>query len=114
MFYSAGVILADKTNKMTPEQKAVVCLKIAETYIIAQNKDLPEAINQINKAATYDQKNSMVKILMGDALYEKNPGNGSDAIAEYKKAAEMDKNSTLPYFKKAELYMFPRSSNTPL
>jgi tetratricopeptide (TPR) repeat protein len=104
MFYSAGVVLGDRTNKMTPQQKAIVCLKIAETYIIAPNKDLTEAINQINKAATYDQKQILVKILMGDALYEKNLGNSSDAIAEYKKAIEMDKNSVVPYFKKGVLY----------
>jgi tetratricopeptide (TPR) repeat protein len=105
MFYSAGVILADKTSKMSNEQKALVCLKIAEAYILGYKTDLGDAINQINKAATYDQKNFMVKILMGDALYLKNPGNASDAISEYKKAAEMDKNSPIPSFKKGELYL---------
>jgi tetratricopeptide (TPR) repeat protein len=105
MFYSAGVVIADKSNKtLTAQQRAVVCLKIAETYIIAPNKDITEAINQINKAATFDQKNILVKIYMGDALYEKNLGNSTEAIAEYKKAIEMDKNSVVPYFKKGVIY----------
>ena len=105
MFFSAGVVLSDKSNKMTPQQKAMVCLKIAETYISSPNKDLNEAMNQINKAATFDQKNMLVKIYMGDALYEKNPGNSSDAIAEYKKAIDLDKNSPIPLFKKGILYL---------
>ncbi len=103
MFYSAGVVLGDKSMKMTNQQKAMVCLKIAEAYITAPTKDLAEANTQIQKAATYDQNNSMVKILMGDLLYEK--AAPSDAINEYKKAEAMDKTSPMPNFKKGVLYV---------
>ena len=105
MFYSAGVVLGDKTNKMSAEQKATVCLKIAETYITSPQQDLKEAEVQINKAAVYDPKDMQVHIMMGDLFYQKNQVNASDAISEYKKAAELDKNSPVPYFKKGQLYL---------
>ncbi len=116
-FYSATVVVNDKTNKMTPQQKSLVLLKIAETYITSPDKDLNEAITQINKAATIDPTNADVNIMMGDALFEQNPANGSNAIAEYKKAADKNKSSATAFFKIGELYLRaknPEAAHTEL
>ena len=114
MFYNAGVVIADKTSKLTNQQKAMICLKIAEAYITAPNKDLNEAMNQINKAAMFDQKNILVHIYMGDALYEKTPGNATDAITEYKKARDQDKTSPMPPFKIGVLYFQAKNPDASL
>ncbi|MBI4945756.1 MAG: tetratricopeptide repeat protein [Bacteroidetes bacterium] len=112
-FYDAVQIIspANKTASFTPHQKALVYMKIAECYIKAKNKDLPEAINLLNKALKEEPNNPEIYILMGDAMLEQNPGDASQAIGQYKKASELDKKSCKALLRIGQLYN--RARNLP-
>src|ERR1051326_5842525 len=64
-FYDAVQIISpiNKSDKTTSKQKALVYMKIAETYIRAKNKDLTEAMNLLNKALKEDKDNPDIYIL---------------------------------------------------
>ncbi|MBI3501842.1 MAG: tetratricopeptide repeat protein [Bacteroidetes bacterium] len=112
-FYDAVQIISpiNKTDKTTGKQKAMVYMKIAETYTRAKNKDLAEAINLLNKALKEDKDNPEIYILIGDATLEQNPGDASQAITYYKKAYDMDKKSSKALLRIGQLYS--RARNLP-
>lgn len=112
-FFDAVQIISptNKSGNFSGKQKATVYMKIAETYIKDRNKDLPEAINLLNKALKEDKDNPEAYILLGDATLEQNPGDASQAIAHYKKAYELDKKSSRALLRIGVLYS--RARNLP-
>ena len=110
-FYDAVQIIspANKTATFTGKQKAMVYSKIAECYIKARNKDVAEAINLLNKAMKEDLNNPELIILMGDAMLEQNTGDASQAIAQYKKAYDLDKKSAKALLRIGQLYSRARN-----
>ncbi|MFH1005367.1 MAG: tetratricopeptide repeat protein [Bacteroidota bacterium] len=105
-FYDAVQIISptNKTASFTKKQKALVYLKIAECYTKAKTKDLQEAINLLNKSLQEDPNNPETYILIGDATLEQNPGDATQAIAQYKKAFDLDKKSTKALQRIGQLY----------
>lgn len=110
-FYDAVQIIspANKTASFTGKQKAMVYMKIAECYTKARTKDLPEAINLLNKALKEDKDNPEIHILFGDATLEQNPGDASQAITQYKKAYDLDKKSCKALLRIGQLYSRARN-----
>ena len=110
-FYDAVQIIspANKSASFTGKQKALVYMKIAECYTKARTKDLPEAINLLNKALKEDKDNPEIYILFGDATLEQNPGDASQAIAQYKKAYDLDKKSCKSLLRIGQLYSRARN-----
>ncbi len=110
-FYDAVQIISpiNKTDKSSGKQKAMVYMKIAETYIKAKNKDLAEAMNLLNKALKEDKDNPEIYILMGDAMFEQNQGDASQAILQYKKAYDLDKKSSRALLRIGQLYSRARN-----
>lgn len=102
-------IVEDKNSKLPPSAKAVVYMKIAECYTNAPIKEFVKAKDYLNKAIKLDPKNPEPYILLGDAIFEENNVNGTDAIVQYKKALELDKTSPKPYVKIGKLYMRSRN-----
>ncbi len=112
-FYNAMQIISplNKTASFTGKEKALVYLKIAECYIKAKNKDLPEAINLLNKALKEEKDNPEIYIQMGDAILEQNTSDATQAIEQYKKAYELDKKSCKALLRIGQLYN--RARNLP-
>lgn len=93
-----------KANSISQNKNAEVFKKIAEVYINAPQKNLNEAIELINKAMKLDPKNPQNYILMGDALLEKNPTDGSPAIKQYQEAIKLNPQSAIGLLRIGKLY----------
>lgn len=93
-----------KANSISQNKNAEVFKKIAEVYINAPQKNLDEAIELINKAMKLDPKNPQNYILMGDALLEKNPTDGSPAIKQYQEAIKLNPQSAIGLLRIGKLY----------
>jgi len=91
-----------KALQMSKSKDATVLMKIAEVYIKADKKNLPEAFILLNLAAKREHKNPDVFVLMGDAFLEEN--NGSQAILNYEKATSLDTSSTKAILRIGQLY----------
>lgn len=101
MFYKAATLGANKNTE--------VMRKTAEAYINAENKNLDEAIKLLNEAIKLDAKNPENYILLGDALLEKNPTDGSAPIKNYQKASELNPKSTKGILREGKLYQRGRN-----
>jgi tetratricopeptide (TPR) repeat protein len=77
---------------------------IAETYIDAEKQNLDEAILLLETAVKLDPKNEDGHLLLGDALLEKTPQNGSPAIKSYNKVLEINPKSPRGIVRVAKLY----------
>ncbi|MBA3705653.1 MAG: tetratricopeptide repeat protein [Bacteroidetes bacterium] len=99
-----------KAVTLAAGKNATVLMKIAELYITAETKNLPEAFNLLVQAAKLDPKNPEVYILTGDAYLEQN--NGTKAVENYDKAAVLDPRSVKATLRLGQLYN--RSRNFPL
>ena len=98
-----------KAKTLGPKN-ALVMMKLAEAYINApQLKNITEAIKLLDDAIKFEPKNPEAYILMGDALLEKNPTDGSPAIKQYEKAAELNKNSVKAILRIGKLYQRGRN-----
>lgn len=93
-----------KALTMSKNKNAEVMRAIAETYIQSTNKSLDEAITLLQNAIKLDGRNEDSHLLMGDALLEKTPENGSEAIKSYNKALEMYPKSPKAIVRVAKLY----------
>lgn len=93
-----------KANSISQNKNAEVFRKMAEVYINAPQKNLNEAIELINKAMKLDPKNPQNYILMGDALLEKNPTDGSPAIKQYQEAIKLNPQSAIGLLRIGKLY----------
>jgi tetratricopeptide (TPR) repeat protein len=93
-----------KALTTTKNKNAEVMRAIAETYIESENKSLDEAIALLETATKLDPKNEDGHLLLGDALLEKTPTNGSPAIVSYKKVLEINPKSPRGIVRIAKLY----------
>lgn len=103
-FYKAITLAAGKN--------ATVLMKIAEVYIQAENKNVPEAINLLAQAAKLEPNNPEVYILTGDAYLEQNEG--TKAVGNYEKAESLDKKSVRAILRQGQLYNRARNYNLAL
>lgn len=93
-----------KATSISQNKDAQVLRKIAETYINAPRKNLDEAINLLNKAIKLDSKNPENYILLGDAMLEKNPTDGTPAIKHYNEAIKLNPKSATGILRIGKLY----------
>lgn len=94
------------------EKNATVLMKIAEVYINADKKNIPEAYTLLAKATKLEPKNPEVYLLTGDAFLEEN--NGSKAIENYEKANSLDPKSVQALLRKGQLYNRAKNYNLAL
>jgi len=93
-----------KALAATKNKNAEVMRGIAESYIESENKSLDEAITLLELATKIYPKNEDGHLLMGDALLEKTPANGSPAIKSYNKVLEINPKSPRGIVRVAKLY----------
>ena len=79
--------------KLSKNKNAEVIRAIAGTYVYAKNKNLDEAITLLQLATKLEAKNEDGFLMLGDALIEKNPTNGSEAIKSYNQVLEINSKS---------------------
>ncbi|HSH64380.1 MAG TPA: tetratricopeptide repeat protein, partial [Bacteroidia bacterium] len=91
-----------KATTLGGSKNATVLLKIADTYINAEKKNLPEAFTLLATATKLEPKNPEVYLLTGDAYLEQN--DGSKAIENYEKAASLDPKSVQAILRQGQLY----------
>ncbi len=94
-------------------KNALVMMKIAECYTQAEKKDVMAAFSLLTAAAKLEPKNAEIYILTGDAYLENN-NDGSNAIKNYEKAAELDKSSVKAILRMGQLYGRARNYNLAL
>jgi len=90
--------------EMTKYKNATVMMKIAENYINAKNKNLPKANELLTKALKLEPKNPEIHLLIGDAMLEANPQDGSGPVKKYSEAIELDKSSAKSILRIGKLY----------
>jgi tetratricopeptide (TPR) repeat protein len=103
--YTKAIEIMDtKSNKIDKNTKQLAYIKMAETYVNYDNKNLPEAEILLNKAIPLNDKNPEVFVQMGNYLAEKNPTSPSAAVAEFNKALIIDPKYTRALLRKGMLY----------
>jgi len=95
--------------KITKHKNAEVMRQAGATYTYAPVKNLNAAIAILNDAIKLDPKNIEGYLILGDALLEKTPSNGSPAILQYNKALEIDAKNCKGIVRKAQLYQRGRA-----
>lgn len=88
----------------TKHKNAEVMRQAGATFTYAPLKNLDAAIKILNDAIKLEPKNLEGYLILGDALLEKTPSNGSPAIAQYNKALDIDPKSSKSIVRKAKLY----------
>jgi len=96
--------LKDVKRKEKPE----IYREIGSFLTFAPNRDLNKAISYLQEAVTLEPTNVDGHLLLGDALLEKTPEDGSPAIKEYN-AAEQIHQSAKTIVRKAKLYQDARN-----
>lgn len=90
--------------KMTKNKNAEVIRAIAGTYVYSKNKNLDEAITLLQLATNLESKNEDGFLMLGDALIEKNPTNGNEAIKSYNQVLEINSKSPRGIVRVAKVY----------
>lgn len=111
--YEEAKVNFAKAQTMSANKNALVLMKIAECYTQADKKDLMTAFSLLTAAAKLEPKNAEIYILTGDAYLENN-NDGSNAIKNYEKAAELDKASVKAVLRIGQLYGRARNYNLAL
>ncbi|MFL5752837.1 MAG: tetratricopeptide repeat protein [Bacteroidia bacterium] len=94
-----------KAKTLGNGKNATVLMKLGEAFTIAPKlKNLAEAVKLLNEAIKLEPKNPEGYILLGDALLEQNPADGSPAIKNYDKAATLDPKSVKAILREGKLY----------
>ncbi|MEN9638580.1 MAG: hypothetical protein RLZZ262_448 [Bacteroidota bacterium] len=103
-FAKAIEIMNTRSNKVPKHIQQMTYLKMAETYMAMETKDLPKAIEYINAAMLLNDANPEVYIQLGDYYGYRDGINLSNAMREYNKALELDPKSTRTYLRKGMRY----------
>ena len=99
----------DKKNKMAKTMQAEVYREAAEGLTYGDVKDPATAVAFIEKSIELNPAAPEAYIVKGDALFEQNPREASEPMANYKKAADLQRTSAKPVAKKA--FMYYRAKN---
>ena len=98
-----------KAATMTKNKNAEVIRKTAEVLTYAPIKRLDEAIKLLELAIKLDGKNPESYLILGDALLEKTPRDGSPAIKNYNLALDLNPKSSKGIVRTAKLYQRARN-----
>jgi tetratricopeptide (TPR) repeat protein len=100
-------LLPSKQNKgvvMSPEQQALILIKIADAYVKANVNDTAIIFSSLRAAEKLDSKNYDLYIVRGDA-YINFLNDGSKAISNYNMAAILNPNSPTAQLRIGQLWM---------
>ncbi len=98
-----------KAASISQNKNAEVFRKIAEAWIATEYKNPDESITAANTAIKLDAKNPDGYIILGDAMLEKNPADGSGPIKNYKQATTINPKSATGIIREGKLYQRGRN-----
>lgn len=98
-----------KAATMTKNKNAEIIRRTAEVFTYAPIKRLDEAIKLLELAIKIDGKNPETYLILGDALLEKTPRDGSPAIKNYNLALDLNPKSSKSIVRTAKLYQRARN-----
>ncbi len=110
-FNKATELAVLKSNKYTKQQIADTYREEAEGFLAGNSPDYDAALALLQKGIDLYPKDPEAYIVKGDALFERNPRDGSAPLENYKKAMEMDALNAKPVARKA--FMYYRANNFP-
>jgi tetratricopeptide (TPR) repeat protein len=96
--------LADTKNK-----DAEIMRAIAKAYLDEENKNIEGAITLLQTATKLDPQNEEGLLLLGDALLERTPDNGTEAIKSYNEVLKINPKSPRGYVRTGMLYQRARN-----
>ena len=104
-FAKTDEIINTKSNKVDKAIRQSSFLKIAETLITSEKKDLDKALTYIQAAQNVNDKNPEVYIILGDYYREKDRIDQSNAIKQYNLALQIDSLYTRAIVRKGHIYL---------
>lgn len=110
-FDKATELAVLKSNKYSKEQIAATYREEAEGLLAGNKPDYDAALALLQKAIELYPKDPDAYIVKGDALFDRNPRDGSAPLENYKKAMELDALNAKPVARKA--FMYYRAKNFP-
>lgn len=110
-FDKATELAIAKANKYSKELIAATYREEAEGLLAGQAPDYTAALALLDKAIDLYPKDPNAFILKGDALFDRNPRDGSAPLENYKKAMELAPLDAKPVARKA--FMYYRAKNFP-
>ncbi|MFZ1687988.1 MAG: tetratricopeptide repeat protein [Flavobacteriales bacterium] len=112
-FEEALVLIEDKTNKFSKPVKSLAYRELAEALVSCKEPNYTTALAHLAKAEELNPTDIEIFILRGDILAKKDPRTGpTEAVAEYKKAIDLQGMNPKPLTKKAVMYH--RSGRNPV
>ncbi|HMN05117.1 MAG TPA: tetratricopeptide repeat protein [Flavobacteriales bacterium] len=101
-----------KTNKFSKVQQGAAYREVAEGLLAGEHPDFSAALPLFDQAINLNPKDAKAYILRGDALFQRNPRDGSAPLENYKKAMELEPLAALPVARKG--FMYYRAQNFPV
>lgn len=111
-FDQAIELATSKANKYTKAQQASAYREVAEGLLAGDRPDFNAAMPLFDQAISLNPKDAKAYILKGDALFQRNPRDGSAPLENYKKAMALEPLSALPVARKG--FMYYRAQNFPV
>lgn len=111
-FDQAIELATSKANKYTKAQQASAYREVAEGLVAGDQPDFNAAMPLFDQAISLNPKDAKAYILKGDALFQRNPRDGSAPLENYKKAMALEPLSALPVARKG--FMYYRAQNFPV
>ncbi len=108
-FTKATEVAELKANKYGKDQLAATYREEAEGLLAGTQPDYTTALALVQKAIDLYPKDPEAYILKGDALFDRNPRDGSAPLENYKKAMELAPLNAKPVARKA--FMYYRAKN---
>ncbi len=105
---SEAMLSFEEAIKVSRKKNAEVYRQIGSFLTVAPKNDLNKAIAYLRTATEMDPKNVDGFLFLGDAILEKDPKNGTDAIREYNNAERIEQ-SPRTIVRKAKLYQRARN-----
>lgn len=99
----AGKKYFENALAITKNKNAEVMRQIGDVYVNAPIKSLKQGVTILNAAIKLDPKNADGHLLLGDALLELSPTNGTEAMKSYNKALDLSKSAKV-IVRKAKVY----------
>jgi tetratricopeptide (TPR) repeat protein len=103
-FEKAIEIMNTRSNKVPKHIQQMCYLKMAETLLSKEPRELPKALEYINQALLISDTNPEVYIQLGDYYGYRDGINLTNAMMQYNKAIELDPKNTRTYLRKGTRY----------
>ncbi|MBK9275517.1 MAG: tetratricopeptide repeat protein [Flavobacteriales bacterium] len=100
----AIALAEDKAAKHPKELKALTYREVADAYGAGPDPDVPTALTHVDKAIELNPNDADAQVLRGDLLVARGSFDASEAVAAYKRAAELMPSAARPVAKKALMY----------